>query len=78
MAFYIGDKVVLNGCPFDEQIMEDLLQYIDLKNRVMTITKVKKVTEHGTSGQWIQTNLLKEWIDGSWLNPKSRGRRGRG
>lgn len=62
-----GDKVVLNGCPFDDQIASEAMRYAVLKGTVMLVTKVKRTTEYGTSGQWVQTDHINEWIDKAWF-----------
>lgn len=65
--FKVGDKVILDGCPFDEQIADDLLEYIEVKDQVQVVTRVRRVTEEGTSGQWIQTNSMPNWTDKAWF-----------
>jgi hypothetical protein len=64
----VGDKVKLNGCPFDDQIAEELLRYIEVKDQIQIVTKVKKTTEYGTSGQWVKTNLMDDWCDKAWFD----------
>lgn len=65
--FEIGDKVKLSGCPFDEQIPEELLMYTFLVNQVMTVTDAEVPNEEGTSGQWIKTDMMSEWTDSEWF-----------
>lgn len=62
-----GDKVKLNGCPFNEQIVSELLLYTFLKDQVMTVTAAEVPKEEGTSGQWVKTNLISEWTDSEWF-----------
>lgn len=58
----IGDKVKLTGCPFDEQIPEELTKYIKLEDKEQIVTKVTKVSH----GYWIRTDLCEEDIDLGW------------
>lgn len=71
----LGDKVKLDGCPFDEQIVDQLMLYTFLKNQVMTVTRIAKPgdsfapdAEDLTPGQqWIKTNMMDEWTDSAWF-----------
>lgn len=66
--FKVGDRVVLNGCPFDEQIGEEAIRYAKLVRVPMVITRVKKVSEPGTSGQWVKTDKMAgDWTDAAWF-----------
>lgn len=65
--FKIGDKVTLNGCPFDEQIADQMLMYTFLILNVQTVTDIKVVDEEGTSGQWVKTDMTPDWIDSAWF-----------
>ncbi len=63
----IGDRVKLNGCPFDQQIPEEIIKFYEMKDKIQIVKKTKKVTDPGTTGQWIKTNLIKDWIDKAWF-----------
>jgi hypothetical protein len=56
--FKVGDKVILIGNPYDEQIEDELLKYCKYKNTVCTILKIEgesiKTTVHG-------------WISPAWF-----------
>jgi hypothetical protein len=66
-TFNIGDKVKLTGCPFDEQIVEELLMYTFLKDKIQVVTEVMVPEEENTSNQWIKTNHIADWIDYAWF-----------
>lgn len=65
--FNIGDKVKLNGCPFDEQIAADAMMYAFLVTQIMTVTDTMITKEKGTTGQWIKTDMTPDWIDKAWF-----------
>ena len=67
MKLQVGDKVQLHGNPFDEQIPEELLLYMFISGKVLTITEVQDVEEEGTTGQWVKTDLTPDWIDKAWF-----------
>ena len=71
MTFHIGDKVKFNGCPYDEQIPGEALIYAFLKDRVFTVTEVKRVFEEGSSGQWIKTDHTHDYIDAAWFTKEN-------
>ena len=71
--YKIGDKVILKGNPYDEQIPEELEKFVNLASKTHTVTAIKDVGEIGTSGQWIKTDLISEWIDGHWFMLEERG-----
>ena len=75
--FRVGDEVVLNGCPFDEQIGEEAMRYARLKLVPMRITKVMKVSDPGTSGYWVRTSAIPSWIDAAWFKRWKRNTRKR-
>ncbi len=67
IKFKKEDKVKLKGCPYDEQIPEELEKFIGLTNKIQIVTEILDVSNlKGTSGQWIKTNYEKEWIDSVW------------
>ena len=66
-TFKVGDVVVLNGCPFDEQIASEAMQYARLKDVPMKILQTKKVSEYGTSGQWVKVRQILGWTDSAWF-----------
>ena len=60
----VGDIVVLNGNPFDEQLGE----YGTAEKQEIKEIKDTSKTK-GTSGQWIKTCFYKkDWIDASWFD----------
>ena len=66
--FKVGDKVKFSGCPFDEQIAGEAMRYANMKDKVQTVTEVRDTSKvHGTTGQWIKTDLNPEWIDKFWF-----------
>lgn len=67
MTFKIGDKVKLNDCPFDAQIPEEGMMYAFIKTQIQFVTNTKRVFEEGSSGQWVKTNLIPDWIDSAWF-----------
>lgn len=67
MKLSVGDQVQLHGNPFDEQIAEELILYMFLQSKIMTITETQDTTEEGTSGQWVKTDLTPDWIDSAWF-----------
>ncbi len=68
MKFNIGDKVVLCGCPYDEQIPEEAEKFSRLVRTIQTVTDVKDTSHiYGTSGQWVKTDLEPDWTDGAWF-----------
>lgn len=72
LGFGIGDKVVLNGCPYDEQIASEAMKYAERKDVVQIITGVKDTSDmEGTSGQWVKTDLESDWIDSAWFQPEN-------
>jgi len=63
----VGDKVKFIGCPYDEQISEELEKWYNIKNQIHTIVEVKDTSDmNGTTGQWVKTDLEPEWIDKVW------------
>lgn len=66
-SFKKRDIVVLDGCPFDEQIPEEARRYSQLVNVPMIVTHIKKVHAHGSSGQWVRTSQIKDWTDAAWF-----------
>lgn len=67
MKLSVGDVVQLKGNPFDEQIPEEMAEYVRLKGVDMRITDAKDVDYYGTSGQWVKTNLIEGWADSVWF-----------
>lgn len=66
--FQVGDKVKLNGCPYDEQIPEEMLIYTFLVTQTLTVTEVCVPDDlDGTSGQWVATDMTPRWIDAQWF-----------
>ncbi len=65
--FKVGDKVKLNGCPYDEQIVAELIIYTFMKDQVQAVIETKRVSEEGTSGQWIKTDHMADWTDSAWF-----------
>lgn len=66
--FKVGDIVQLKGCPFDEQISEELAEYNFLKDKKQTVTEIQRVCKKlGTSGQWIKTDFMTDWTDKAWF-----------
>lgn len=57
----VGDLVIPVGNCRDEQVGQCV------SRNTQTVTKIKKVKYEGTSGQWVQTNTEKEWVDASWF-----------
>ena len=63
----VGDRVVLCGCPYDEQISRELKKYAGLIDVEQIVTKVKDTSGlNGTSGQWVKTDKEPEWTDKYW------------
>jgi hypothetical protein len=61
--FEIGDKVMLNENPLDEQLGE----FIPLG--IKTIIDVKDVSHiEGTSGQWVKIEGHNDWIDSTYFS----------
>lgn len=71
--FKIGDKVILKGCPYDEQIPEEMEKFIELASKTQTITAIKDVDEAGTTGQWVKTDLEPVWMDKTWYMFEAKG-----
>lgn len=67
MKFKINNRVKLSGCPFDEQMIEEMTRFYSLKDEIQIVTELKETTEVGTSGQWIKTNLMPDWTDAAWF-----------
>lgn len=73
--FKIGDKVQFNGCPFDEQIPEEMMMYTVLASQTMTVTRAAVPgdlfapwTEDPIPGQqWVKTDMTPDWIDSAWF-----------
>jgi hypothetical protein len=68
--FSIGDKVVLNGNPQDEQEGDNMNEGF-----VYTITDVMVSTHKpNTSGQWVKVDSSNwnDWIDCSWFDSAKR------
>lgn len=65
--FQVGDKVKLIGCPFDEQITEELLMYTWMKDKIQVVTDTMVPDEEGTSGQWIKTDHISDWTASPWF-----------
>lgn len=65
--FKVGDRVKLNGCPFDEQITEELLMYTWMKDKIQVVIDTMVPDEEGTSGQWIKTDYIGGWTDSFWF-----------
>jgi len=53
--FQVGDKVKLTGCPFDEQIVEELLMYTWMKNKVQVVTRVSDPEDLDIPADYIET-----------------------
>ena len=71
--FKVGNNVILNGCPFDEQIPEEAMRYAVVNNKIQVITHIKDVSHlEGTSGQWVKTNFIGDWIDGAWFSASQK------
>ena len=71
IKFKVGDRVVLAGCPFDEQIEDERDRYWQQHEKTQIVTKTQDVgDEEGTGGWWIKTNMNKgkdDWIDSLWF-----------
>lgn len=73
--FNVGDKVKLNGCPFDEQIGEEAMMYAFLVTQTMTVTRISMpddldvpgTDETQPEGRWIITDMTPDWIDQAWF-----------
>jgi len=73
--FKVGDKVKLDGCPFDEQIPEEMLMYTFLVVQTMNVTRVSKpddldapwVEEGAVEGQFIKTDMMPDWTSSAWF-----------
>ena len=73
--FKVGDKVKFNGCPFDEQITEEVMMYNFLATQTMKVIRVSKpddldvpaTDEVEPEGRWIITDLTTDWIDQAWF-----------
>lgn len=61
--FKVGDKVILNGCPFDEQIVEEMEEYIPLVGKVQVVTELGIRDE----GHLLRTNKMKDWTADIWF-----------
>jgi len=61
--YTIGDKVVLKGNPFDEQIPWEMDRYLDQAKKVQKVTETQVVPH----GQWVKTDLNSSWIDSAWF-----------
>lgn len=59
--FKVGDCVIATGEYKDEQLGQFTC------TEVQVVVAVKKVTEEGTSGQWIKTDVERDWIDSGWF-----------
>lgn len=68
--FKIGDKVILKGCPYDEQIPEELDKFVKIASKTQIVTDIKEVS---TTSQWIKTDLEAEWSDSAWYMLEERG-----
>jgi hypothetical protein len=66
--FQVGDKIRLNANPFDEQVLEEAILYSFIKDQVHTVTQTKRTNEYGTTGQWIRTDLMPDWVDATWFD----------
>ena len=74
-SFKVGDKVRLDGCPFDEQIAQELIRYIEVKDRIQTVTKVgfpgdldAPWDDNPQLGrQWVKTDLMTDWTEAGWF-----------
>jgi len=75
MSFKVGDKVKFSGCPFDEQIPEEMMMYAFLATQTMTVVRISKpgdldvpaTDEVEPEGRWIITDLTTDWIDSFWF-----------
>lgn len=75
--FKVGDKVKLNGCPFDEQIPEEVMEYAKVASKTMVVKRVSKKTdmdapwsgedEQDPDGTFIKTNLMSDWTSAAWF-----------
>ncbi|MGH7974822.1 MAG: hypothetical protein ACREBR_04805 [bacterium] len=65
--FKKGDLVILNDCPYDEQIPGELERYFKLKCLSQFVTDTMVCREHGSSGQWIKTDSMNDWTDSAWF-----------
>ncbi|MFQ5686189.1 MAG: hypothetical protein ACE5GV_05960 [Candidatus Scalindua sp.] len=63
----VGDIVRLSGCPYDEQIPEEMEKFSQLFNIKQTVIEIKDVSgEEGSTGQWVKTDKEPNWIDKAW------------
>lgn len=73
--FSVGDKVKLNGCPFDEQIPEEAMLYAFLATQTMTVTRISKPDdldvpssdEPQPEGTWLITDMMPDWTSKFWF-----------
>ena len=66
--FKKGDRVVLNGCPFDEQIATELLDYIKVQGVVQTVKAVSDMYKEDPDGSWqIKTDQM-DWTAEEWFD----------
>lgn len=73
--FRVGDKVKFNGCPFDEQVPEEMLMFTFLSTHTMMVLRVSKpddldvpaTDEVQPAGRWVLTDLTPDWIDAKWF-----------
>ena len=74
-TFKVGDKVKLNGCPFDEQIIEEVMMFAWLVSQTMTVTRVSSPLDMDVPyddkpsepGRWIKTDLMPDWTASTWF-----------
>ena len=65
--FNVGDKVILNGNPFDEQIPDELEKYYDLKDTVQTVEEINTMMFDGRQLYLVTTDYLDDPINAYWL-----------
>lgn len=61
--FKVGDRVLLNGNPHDEQLGEGGVYGYHI------VTKIKKVPNN----YWVKTNKERDWIDQNWYDLATEG-----
>ena len=66
--FKLGDKVILVGCPFDEQIAGSALDYGYVANKTQVITWVGNPYKGDPHAEWqVQTNLMEDFLSENWF-----------
>lgn len=75
MRLSVGDRVQLCGNPFDEQIPAELILYIFLKSKIMTVTEIGHpgdlTVPHDDNPPldkfYVKTDMTPDWIAADWF-----------